>query len=146
MLEVLGGDNGVHTNVELDVEDKEWHQVKHKIKGKGVVIQRDTNNNNGKALPKDNLRLNVAFKKSPWQKQVRNQRLSNQLQFDSSRRVVRPQFNQGLCSHGTRKKNPIISGGDVVHTNPYATLEQGVSTFINTLAYKEQVLTKDVIK
>ena len=42
MLEVLGGDNGVHTNVELDVEDKEWHQVKHKITGKGVVMQRDT--------------------------------------------------------------------------------------------------------
>ena len=41
MLEVLGGDNGVHTNVELDVEDEEWHQVKHKIKGKGVAMQRD---------------------------------------------------------------------------------------------------------
>ena len=29
-----GEDNRVCTNEEPDVEDEEWHQVKHKIKGK----------------------------------------------------------------------------------------------------------------
>ena len=140
----VGEDNGVCINDHLDVEDGEWHQVKNKIKGKGIAIQRDTKNNNGKALPKDNLRLKEGFKKNTWQKQVRNERLSNQLQFDSSGRVVRPQFNQGLRSRGARKQNPIIGEGDVVHKNPYAALEQVVSTFMNTLAHKEQVLTKGV--
>ena len=57
-----------------------------------------------------------------------------------------------LCGQGKvgrerereRKQNPIIGEGDVVHKNPYAALEQAVSTFMNTLAYKEQVLTKGV--
>ena len=47
-----------------------WHQVKNKIKGTGISIQRDTKNTNGKALPKDNLGLNEGFKKKTWQKQV----------------------------------------------------------------------------
>ena len=67
----------------------------------------------------------------------------NQLQFDSSERVVQPQF-QGLRTCGARQQNSIIGGGDVVHTNPYATLEQIVSTFMNTLSHKEQILTKAV--
>ena len=62
--------NGVHTNEELDVEDEEWYQVKHKIKGKGVAIQRDTKSTNPKALSKDNLRMNEGFKKNPLQKEV----------------------------------------------------------------------------
>ena len=70
--------------------------------------------------------------------------MSKQLQFDSSGRVVRPQLNQGLRSRGARQQNPNIGGEDVVHTNPYAALEQVVSTFMNTLAHKEQVLTKGV--
>ena len=37
--------------------------------------------------------------------------------------MMRPQFNQGLCSRGARKQTPIIGEGDVVHTNPYASLE-----------------------
>ena len=57
---------------------------------------------------------------------------------------MRPQLNQGLHSRGGRQQNPIIGGGDIVHTNPYADLEQVVSTFMNTLAHKEQVLTKGV--
>ena len=57
---------------------------------------------------------------------------------------MRPQFNQGLRSRRARKQNPIIGEGDVVHKNPYATLQQVVSTFMNTLAHKEQVLTKCV--
>ena len=118
--------------------------MKHKIKGKGVAIQRESKNTYGTTLPKDNLRLNEGFKKNPWQKQVQNQRLSNQLQFDSSRRVVQPQLNQGLRTRGARQQNPNICGGDVVHTHPYAALEQVVSTFMNTLAHKEQVLTKGV--
>ena len=36
--------------------------MKHKIKGKGVVMQRDTESTNCKALPKDNLRMNEGFK------------------------------------------------------------------------------------
>ena len=70
--------------------------------------------------------------------------IPNQLQFDSSGRVVRPQFNQRLHSRRARKQNPIIGEGDVVHTNPYAALEQVVRTFMNTLAHKERVLTKGV--
>ena len=140
----VGEENGVCNNDGPNVEDGEWHQVKHKIKGKGVAIQRESKNTYGTTLPKDNLRLKEGFKKNPWQKQVRNQRLSNQLQFDSSGRVVRPQLNQGLRSRGARQQNPNIGGGDVVHTNPYAALEQVVSTFMNTLAHKEQVLTKGV--
>ena len=42
--------------------------MKNKIKGKGIAIQRDTKNNNGKALPKDNFRLKEGFKKNTWQK------------------------------------------------------------------------------
>ena len=38
--------------------------MKNKIKGKGIAIQRDIKNTNGKALPKDNLRLNEGFKKN----------------------------------------------------------------------------------
>ena len=57
---------------------------------------------------------------------------------------MRPQLNQGLRSRGPRQQNPNIVGGDVVHTNPYAALEKVVSTFMNTLAHKEQVLTKGV--
>ena len=65
---------------------------------------------------------------------MRNQRLSNQLQFDSSGRVVQPQFNQELCSHGARQQNPIIGGGDVVHANHYEILEQGINVFMHMLA------------
>ena len=36
--------------------------MKNKIKGKGIAIQRDIKNTNGKALPKDNLRWNEGFK------------------------------------------------------------------------------------
>ena len=75
---------------------------------------------------------------------MRNRRLSNQLQFDSLGRVVRPQLNQGLRSRGARQQNPNIGGGDVVHENPDADLEQVVSTFMHTLAHKEQVLNKVV--
>ena len=68
--------------------------MKHKIKEKVVAMQRVTKSTNGNTFPKDNLRMNEVFKKYPWQKLVQNQGLSNQLQFDSSRRVIRPQFNQ----------------------------------------------------
>ena len=50
---------------------------------------------------------------------------------------MRSQFNQGLHTHGTREQNSMIGGGDVVHENPDADLEQVVSTFMHTLAHKE---------
>ena len=37
--------------------------MKHEIKGKGVPMQRDTKTTNGKALPKDKLRLNEGLRK-----------------------------------------------------------------------------------
>ena len=58
-------DSGVCTNEEPDVEDEEWHQMKHKIIGKGVAMQRDTKSTNAKALSKDNFRMNEGFKKNP---------------------------------------------------------------------------------
>ena len=58
--------------------------------------------------------------------------------------MVQPQFNQGFCTHGPRRQISVSNGGDVVHTNPYAALEQVVRTFMNTLAHKERVLTKGV--
>ena len=61
----VGEENGVSINNDPNGEDEEWHQLKHKIKGKGFFIQRETKNNNVKALPKDNLRLNEGFKKNP---------------------------------------------------------------------------------
>ena len=39
--------------------------MKHKVKGKGVAMQRDTKITNAKASPKDNLRMNDGFKKNP---------------------------------------------------------------------------------
>ena len=56
---------------------------------------------------------------------------------------MRPQFNQGLGTHGARQQNSRI-GGDEVHKNPYVVLEQTVNIFMHTLAHKEQVLTKGV--
>ena len=67
-VRVVGEDNGVHTNVEPDAKDEEWHQAKHKIKGKGVATQKDTKCTNGNTLLKDNLRMNEGFEKNPWQK------------------------------------------------------------------------------
>ena len=37
--------------------------MKHMMKGKGGVMQRDTKRTNGKAIPEDNLRINGDFKK-----------------------------------------------------------------------------------
>ena len=34
----FGEDNGVCTNIEPNIEDEEWHQVKNKIKGKGIAM------------------------------------------------------------------------------------------------------------
>ena len=70
--------------------------------------------------------------------------MCKQLQFNSSASAVWPQFKQGLCTCGARQQNSIIGGQYAIHTNPYATLEQVVSTFMITLAHKQQILTKDV--
>ena len=62
----VGEDKSVRTNEEPDVEDEEWHQVKHKIKGNRIAMQRDTKSTNAKALSEDNLRMNEGFKKIIW--------------------------------------------------------------------------------
>ena len=79
----------------------------HKIKGKGIAMQRDIIITTGKALLEGNLRMNEVFKRNPWQKYECNERFSNQLQFDFLGRVVCHQFNQGFRTHGARQQNSI---------------------------------------
>ena len=55
-------------------------------------------------------------------------------------------MNQGRCTRGARQQNSMIGGGDVVHTNPYATLQQAYTTFMLALGHKKQVLTKGAKK
>ena len=62
----VGEENGVCINGGIDIGDGDRHEVKHKIKGKGVAIQRESKNTYGTTLPKDNLRLKEGFKKNPW--------------------------------------------------------------------------------
>ena len=50
--------------------------------------------------------------------------------------MVQPQFNQELRTSLARQQNSIIGRKNEVHTNPYLSLEEVVSTFINTLAHK----------
>ena len=59
---------------------------------------------------------------------------------------MQPQSNQGLCTVQARQQNSMIGGGDVLHTNPYATLQQAYTTFMLALAHKKQVLTKGAQK
>ena len=39
---VLSNVRWVRTNEDLDVQDEEWHRVKHTKEGKGVAIEWDT--------------------------------------------------------------------------------------------------------
>ena len=45
---------------------------------------------------------------------------------------------------GAKQRNSIIGGYHAIQTNPYATLEQVVSTFMNILSHKEQILTNTI--
>ena len=73
---------------------------------------------------------------------MQNQRLSDQLLFDSSRRVVQPQFNQGLRIRGAGKQNFMVSRGNILHTNLNAILEEAIGTFMHTLAHQEKIKRK----
>ena len=55
--------------------------------------------------------------------------------------MLQPQFNQELRTSAARQQNSIIGRHNAIHTNPYLSLEKVVSTFMNTLAHKDQILT-----
>ena len=79
-------------------------------------------------------------RKVPWQRQVRDKGLPLHLQFDLLGRVVNSSNSQGFCqARGPKQKISIKGPTDVVHENPYASLEHALTTFITSVALKKQV-------
>ena len=53
---------------------------------------------------------------------------------------MRPSNNQGFRNSTTRQQSSAGGLEDLLHANPYVVLEQAVSTFMNSIAQKEQGL------
>ena len=61
-------------------------------------------------------------------------------QFVSLGRVVNSSNSRGFCHVRERKQKILIENSkDVVHENPYAALEHALTSFMTSVAQKEQV-------
>ena len=123
-----------------DVVEKVWHQVKGKSKGKSMNMQRNSLPTTRETTWKGNPANREGPRKVPWQRQFRDKGLPLQLQFDSLGRVVNSSNSRGFRQAGEPKnKISIQNPKDVVHENPYAALEHALTSFMTSVAQKEQV-------
>ena len=123
------------------VVEKDWHQVKGKSKGKSMNMQRNSLPTIRETTSKSNSGTRKASRKVPSQRQFRDKGLPLHLQFDSLGRVVNSLNSRGFRQAGEPKqKNSIDGPKDVVHENPYAALEHALTSFMTSVALKEQVL------
>ena len=80
------------------------------------------------------------LEKAHWQKQFRDVELPLQFQFDSLGRVVKPLNPRGFRQAGGSKQKVLVDGPkEVVHENPYATLDHPSATSMASVFLKEQV-------
>ena len=122
-----------------DVE-KGWHQVKGKSKGKSMNMPRNSFPTIRETAWKGNSGNREGPRKLPWQRQFRNKGLPLHLEFDSLGRVVNSSTSRGFRQAGEPKqKISIDNRKDVVHENPYAALELALTSFMTSVAQKEQV-------
>ena len=77
-------------------------------------------------------------RKVSWQRQFRDKGLPLHLQFDSLGQVVNTSDSRGFRQAGEPKIS-IEKPKDVVHENPYAALEHALTSFMTSVALKEQV-------
>ena len=123
-----------------DVVEKVWHQVKGKSKGKSMNIQRHSLPTTRETTWRGNPANREGPRKVPWQRQFRDKGLPIQLQFDSLGRVVNSSNSRGFCQPGEPKpKISIENPKDVVHENLYAAFEHALTSFMTSVAQKEQV-------
>ena len=79
-------------------------------------------------------------RKVPWQRQFRDKGLPLHLQFDSLGQVVNSSNSRGFRqTREPKQKSSIDNSKDVVHENPYAALEHALTSFMTSVALKEQV-------
>ena len=124
-----------------DVVDKDWHEVKGKSKGKSMNMQRSSLPTTRVTTWQGNSGTREGPRKVPWQRQFRDKGLPLHLQFDSLGRVVNSSNSQSFRqAGGPKKKISIDNPKDVVHENPYAALEHALTSFMTSVALKEQVL------
>ena len=122
------------------VVEKDWHQVKGKSKGKSMNMQRNSLPTTRETTWKSNSGTREGPRKVPWQRQFRDKGLPLHLQFDSLGRVVNSSNSRGFRQAGEPKqKSSIDNSKDVVHENPYAALEHALTSFMTSVALKEQV-------
>ena len=123
-----------------DVVEKVWHQVKGKSKGKSMNMPRNSFPTIRETTWKGNSGNRESPRKVPWQRQFRDKGLPLHLQFDSLGRVVNSSTSRGFRQAGDPKqKISIDNRKDVVHENPYAALEHALTSFMTSVAQKEQV-------
>ena len=122
------------------VVDKVWHHVKGKLKGKSMNMQCNSLPTTRETTWQGNSGTREGPRKVPWQRQFMDKGFPIQLQFDSLGRVENSSNFQGFCQAGEPKRKISIDGPmDVVHENPYATLEHALTSFMTSVALKEQV-------
>ena len=120
------------------IVEKVWHQVKGKCKGKSMNIPRNSLPTTRETTWKGNSGNTEGPRKVRWQRQFRDKGLPLHLQYDS--RVVNSSMSRGFRQVGEPKqKISMENPKDVVHENPIAALEHALTSFMTSVALKEQV-------